>query len=159
MGRKPADRRDSLEDWLREEQRRHLERLLAPSGRTASHIGTTASPTIGPSRQPLAATRAAWLLAVGAGAVSFGLVLIGWGWCAERIELWRLGLPAALIGQVLLWIGFRVRPRGATVTAVLADSAVRADYPKISAVSASPLPVFPPLPPLAATTGKHAQRV
>lgn len=159
MGRKPADRRNSLEDWLREEQRGHLERLLAPADRTASYIRTTASPTVGPSRQPLAATRAAWLLAVGAGAVSFGIVLVSWGWCAERIELWRVGLPAALIGQVLLWIGFRIRPRGASGMPLLADSAALADYSKISAVSANALPVFPPLPPLAATTGKHAQRV
>lgn len=159
MGRKPVDRRDDLEDWLREEQRRHLERLLAPAGTTASNIGSMASPIVGPSQQPVAATRAAWLLAVGACAVSFGIVLVSWGWCAERIDLWRVGLPAALIGQVLLWIGFRVRPRGATVMPVLADAAARTDYSKISAVSATALPVFPPLPPLAAMTGKHSQRV
>lgn len=154
-----ANRRDALEDWLLAEQRRHVERLLAPAASATLPATAPTMPadalSIRPSRAAACAGR---LLALGACAASFGAVLLIWGCCAGRAELWRVGLPAALVGQLLVWIGFRMRPRDAALAAPRADSA-RADYPPTSVVWPASLPVFPPLPPLRPTAGTHARHV
>ena len=148
-----TNRRAALEDWLLEEQRRHVERLLAPAAAATLQAAAATRPadalSIPPSRAAACAGR---LLALGACAASFGAVLLIWGCCAGRAELWRVGLPAALVGQLLVWIGFRMPPRGAALAAAGADSAridsARADYPPTSVVWPASLPIFPPLPPL-----------
>jgi hypothetical protein len=104
-----------LEDWLLAEQRRHLQRLLTPAATAAPTSGTRRTAE-NLSKAPAAKIpRAKWLLMPGICAVSFGMVLLIWGWCAGRMELWQVGLPAASIGQVLLWISFRARPAAAGV--------------------------------------------
>ncbi|MCA9265483.1 MAG: hypothetical protein KDA60_16600 [Planctomycetales bacterium] len=48
-----------------------------------------------------------WLLVCGGMmTLTFGSVLCGWSWTTGRGELWRVGLPALLIGQVVLLLGF-----------------------------------------------------
>lgn len=53
-----------------------------------------------------AASPLTWFsLAIGTSGFVCGGVLMGWSLAAERPELWTIGLPAALVGQIVLLIG------------------------------------------------------
>lgn len=123
----------SYDGWELEEQLRHIERVLAPdksvTGRTEKTVeakqirldsGHTATVHFRPSTaEEPASTRpaqarngsgwlplAAWAsLSLGLMAFAFGGVLLGWSMATDREDLWSLGLPVALGGQVVLLLG------------------------------------------------------
>ena len=66
-------------------------------------------PTEPPATKPAASTPGgglAWLAAcLGAAAVTFGGVALGWSLLGSRADLWNIGLLTALAGQLLLVLG------------------------------------------------------
>lgn len=91
-----------LDGWELEEQLRHVERVLAgPAGRSAGLPGH-----VTPCRPGLLVTLLAWIgLAAGLATLACGSVLSTWGVVAARDDLWRIGMPVALIGQFALLAG------------------------------------------------------
>jgi hypothetical protein len=121
-----------LDGWELDEDLRHAERLLGrpqgmrpaekvkPSGPTyrldASHSAPTGrhqpAAAVRSAREPVAAQAkrrpswAAWTtLCLGLMAFLCGAVLLGWSFVAERSDLWNIGLPLTLGGQVGLLFG------------------------------------------------------
>jgi hypothetical protein len=119
-----------IEDgWELDEQLLHIERFLhtgEPSGQRASHGDRqkltrfdSAHPapearysanrnrvTNGPDRSsPLLGGLIWTALSLGTTAFVCGAVLLGWSYFADRQELWSLGLPIALGGQIALLLG------------------------------------------------------
>ncbi len=122
--------------WELEEQLRHVERVLAMDGGVTDHSGravrndaerrrfdTPHAAMPGwhvPEAEKRVKTRRrrrgswthaiVWLfLTLGLMALAFGSVLLGWSLVADRPELWRIGVPAALAGQVVLLLGLIVQ--------------------------------------------------
>ncbi len=122
--------------WELDEQLRHLERVLAMDGGVAGTSGHAVKNAAGQRRfdTPHAAIpgwhvpeaekrvktrrrrRGSWthaivwlFLTLGLMALAFGSVLLGWSLVADRPELWRIGVPAALAGQVVLLLGLIVQ--------------------------------------------------
>ena len=119
--------------WELEEQLRHIERILAvrkpadkparaaersrPVRLDAAHAGTATwhlplSRETHPERIPAAKNAAPRLplltwsaLLVGLMAFACGGVLLGWSIVVGREDLWTLGMPIAIGGQILLLIG------------------------------------------------------
>ena len=117
--------------WELEEKLRHIERLLRidqpdPSRRGASRqrIARVDAPHADSSdwhhpavaQAKAARSRARWterwlplltwsVLAVGLMASAFGGVLLAWSAAAGRHELWAIGMPVGLAGQIVLVIG------------------------------------------------------
>ncbi len=117
--------------WELEEQLRHLQRVL-----TAEQLKTPSPAMAGealridpghaaPGRRRLPAGRAskrsqaesrrarsalhlvAWLvLLIGLMGMACGGVLLGWSLIAGRQDLWPIGLPIAVVGQIVLVTGF-----------------------------------------------------
>jgi len=121
----------TYDEWELEEKLRHIERLLridkpAPSRQGASrqriarvdtpHAGSADWHQPAATRAKAARSRARWserwlplltwsVLAVGLMASAFGGVLLAWAAAAGRHELWGIGMPVGLAGQIVLVIG------------------------------------------------------
>lgn len=119
----------ALDNWEMEEELRHLGRKLGCDrdcpetpqdaqppefGRVESghegpsgwHRGEAAKPAGQPVRGFSLAVLVAWLAAsLGMMAFVCGGVLVAWSLIADRPELWNLGLPLALGGQLALLLG------------------------------------------------------
>ena len=128
----PANELPLCDTWELEEQLRHLERILQPH-LTIPSAASTAKPLTrsridtphvqlarrhkpGPRKLALAATREpsdegslmtpAWFcLALGLMMGSCGGMLWVWSLVMERPELWSVGMPIAVAGQVTLLLG------------------------------------------------------
>jgi hypothetical protein len=121
------------DDWEMADQLRHIERVLgngkrarqrrqaaarreaarldAPhAGPPAWHVGTCPKPA---PRKVAAGGERGWImsaftwavLSLGTMAFVCGTVLLGWSLCTDRPELWAVGTPIALCGQIALLIG------------------------------------------------------
>ena len=128
-----ADQSPAYDGWELDEQLRHIERVLQTAqvkGREAKaiyqreashfdlpHTGPAAwhVPAAHQPSQPRKAQDALrgsaagvmiWL-ALSLGTTSFvgGGILLGWSLATGRQELWTIGLPAALVGQIALLVG------------------------------------------------------
>jgi hypothetical protein len=125
-----------FDDWEMDEQLRHIERVLQSvqaRGRSAEPVGQPEParrdvPHAGPPmwhmaqadkhRKPrpshslrTALARAfAWLMLL-SGIIGFlgGLALLGWSAWAGRPDLWNIGLPATLIGQLVLLLSLSLQ--------------------------------------------------
>lgn len=54
-----------------------------------------------------------WLvLGVGLCATAFGGVLSGWSWATERIDLWNIGFPVLIVGQISVLLGIVIELDG-----------------------------------------------
>jgi hypothetical protein len=126
------DQSSAYDGWELDEQLRHIERTLQTdkakagqadaiyrqeaarfdlphAGPAAWHVPAAAPPKERPTR---AADHGSLLgtltwLALSLGTASFvcGGILLGWSLAAGRQELWTIGLPVALAGQVALLVG------------------------------------------------------
>lgn len=124
---------DSLNDWVLEDQLRHVERLVTgclqdPDRKSGHHaqppeaasrhpaaeslpawslpgVQLDAAPKSKPKRSRFAAAVAWSSLSLGIMALACGAVLMGWSYWGGRPELWAIGVPFALGGQVGLLIG------------------------------------------------------
>jgi hypothetical protein len=122
----------AFDGWEMDEQLRHIGRVLEsgkPMGRRlrdslgretvridAPHAGPAdwyARPT-SPERKPRpqrivrrsAAGTFLWsTLSLGTASFACGGILLGWSAATGRQELWTIGLPAALVGQIMLLVG------------------------------------------------------
>ena len=131
----PAAAADSLLDdgWELDQQLQHIERVLKAGevgGRSSQAVGPQEVTRFDPAHAgpaawhpSLAAKPArnrkpdsgrsssalgvlAWMaLSLGTTTFACGGMLLGWSLVAERQELWNLGLPIALGGQIVLLIG------------------------------------------------------
>lgn len=122
------DAASALDDWEMDEQLRHLGRKLGCDGESADaqhvppqqfgrlesghggpsgwHRAPSAKPASHPARGFSLIVAVAWLAAsLGMMAFVCGGVLVGWSLIAGRPELWNIGLPLALGGQVALLLG------------------------------------------------------
>jgi hypothetical protein len=118
----------AYDGWELDEQLRHIERVLQSAKvrsqrseaiyrREASrldlpHTGPPERHSLSKQRmaQPTGRSPAAGVftwLALSLGTASFvcGGILLGWSLAAGRQELWTIGLPVALVGQIVLLIG------------------------------------------------------
>lgn len=105
------------EDWQIEADLRSVQRLVANLrpvrlDSQAARPGAPHLPTLQSAANTTAQTQspkpnlAAWsLLSLGLAAFACGAVLIGWSFAADRDDLWTLGMPMALGGQVGLILG------------------------------------------------------
>jgi hypothetical protein len=132
----PADLPAAFDSWELEERLRHVKRLLAPppvreSRSAASNLefridaGSTserrseASQAAARNEAPVEqAGRGAWAslaawsaIAIGLAALTCGGVLCGWSLAQGRDELWAIGLPLLLGGQMTLLIGLLLQLR------------------------------------------------
>lgn len=120
-----------LDDWQLEDDLDNIRNLVGSFERSrvdTAHSGTQTMPpaVLWPARNGLApitlpaplpniadesprparGSLIAWLtLPIGLMALMCGAVLLGWSWATARQELWQLGLPIAIAGQVLLLAG------------------------------------------------------
>ncbi|MEX2118306.1 MAG: hypothetical protein WD847_01745 [Pirellulales bacterium] len=108
-----------LDGWELEEQLRHVERVLAGPAGASSGLPATglradgAKPHVTPCRPGLLVTLLAWIgLAAGLATLACGSVLSTWGVVAARDDLWRIGMPVALIGQFALLAGLVLHSAG-----------------------------------------------
>jgi hypothetical protein len=124
--------RPSYDAWEMDEQLRHIGRILRPAdftnekademyrreaaefdnlhaGPPAWHVSTAEN--VARHQKPRAETTAASgaliALALSLGSVAFvcGVTLLGWSMATGRQELWTIGLPVTLAGQVALMVG------------------------------------------------------
>lgn len=81
---------------------------------TAWHVPTTNEPANRPFQRhkapmanpPLNVNSLIWgVLSLGTACFACGGVLLGWSWVTGRQELWTIGMPVAMVGQVALLIG------------------------------------------------------
>jgi hypothetical protein len=120
------------DQWELDERLRHIERLLridpgseigpgrephlrldaAHRGAPGRHSPRTAEGTSGHNRAAKASAPESWLaaltwtvLTLGLMALTCGGVLLGWSLVAGREDLWTVGVPVALGGQIVLLIG------------------------------------------------------
>jgi hypothetical protein len=108
--------------WEVNEKLRHAERILQLGRRPGPGLDETLrfGPVVpsapkpnAPARPPRArhpiATGAAWLLiATGTSGLSCGALLTAWSCLGDRSELWNLGLPIMVVGQMVLLVGLLV---------------------------------------------------
>lgn len=105
-----------LDDWALDVELQRLQRLVAAATPAASSQSPTAPPAFPiPSQVSLAVSRLAprrrasvliWaLLGVGIMAFVCGAILLAWSLIAGRAELWTLGMPVCLAGQLGLLLG------------------------------------------------------
>jgi hypothetical protein len=111
--------------WELDEQLRHIERILqgsaarrsvtrfdeAHAARSEWHVPATEHLTQASSKRGrLGVSILAWsLLVPGATAFVFGGVLLAWSLLTGRQDLWNIGLPAAIAGQVALVLGLAIQ--------------------------------------------------
>jgi len=122
-----------LDSWEMDEELRHIHRVLAPQAPPAATAPTLGpfTPTrldaahVGrlrwnyPAMRQLIGQRlssrtpAGWLaalvsfvLSIGLMAFAFGGVLLTWSLFTGRQDLWTIGMPIALVGQIVLLMGF-----------------------------------------------------
>ena len=118
----------SYDDWEMEEQLRHIERLLNSGGVIPESAGrrarldsahgnaagrSRAKGTAASARREGPAkpgdgwlSRLTWItLSLGLAAFACGGVLLGWSFVTDRQDLWGIGTPIALGGQIALLIG------------------------------------------------------
>lgn len=124
----PRSEEAPFDPWEIDEQLRHIERKLCGNGRRNKdrHRREVTRldpphPSVSSWHAPPAASRRekrsgppgsrsggvlAWTaLAMGTMVLVGGAVLLVWAVIADRGELWTIGLPAAIVGQVILLIG------------------------------------------------------
>ena len=118
-----------IEDWQTEADLRHVERLLgvlrqtdererpSPIAPFHSPLNETQAAAQAPAAAPERATSstglAAWsCLTLGLMAFVCGGVLVIWSFAADRSDLWSLGLPLTLAGQVGLVLGLLLQLDG-----------------------------------------------
>jgi hypothetical protein len=129
---KAASQPPAYDDWELDEQLRHIGRVLR-SGRATGQHGEESSrreavrfdppqagpsnwhmPTPAPGRQrkapgvPRSAATGVFvwlLLSLGVASLFCGGILLGWSSATGRQELWTIGLPVALTGQIALLVG------------------------------------------------------
>jgi hypothetical protein len=131
----PLDLPAAFDSWELEERLRHVKRLLAPpaaredgdaaprsnfrvdAGHAVERQFSAAAeklPSL-PEDQTMGgvwASFAAWsAIAGGLAALTCGGVLCGWSLAAEREELWTIGLPVLLTGQMTLVFGLLLQLR------------------------------------------------
>jgi hypothetical protein len=84
----------------------HIGRRLESLGRTPHFPPQAKLATIAPSSTSEVVAPLKWFASVGlfAGVTALvcGATLAGWSLIADRVELWNIGLPTAMIGQFLL---------------------------------------------------------
>jgi hypothetical protein len=111
--------------WELSEQLRHVERVLSiayPHHRTSRdghqlRIDPPGQPTGPPAAMPAPTrggrrfvTAVAWMIvAIGIVAFTCGAVLAGMGWNTQRAQLWTIGLPMIVGGQLAIVVGLAVR--------------------------------------------------
>lgn len=108
--------------WQVNEQLRHAERVTQSGRRRKTSMGEQiriddASPTVPPTRDTSRETKRsdavetplgafAWfVICAGVTALTCGSVLMVWSIYGERPELWTVGLPIMIVGQVTLVLG------------------------------------------------------
>jgi len=121
-----------FDSWELDEQLRHIQRVLqtgesvdrvsdAVSGQKITRFdlphgslpdrhspGTrpTKRPAAPPADRDTASSVFVWsFLLLGTMSFACGGILLGWSLLGGRPELWTIGVPAALVGQIVLWIG------------------------------------------------------
>lgn len=129
-----SDTLPPYDSWEWDQQLRHVERLLhggrarnEDSGTTvgacqfrrldslhasppARHTSETRRPTKRPTAEEVGRESGAsvltWLaLSLGTATLVCGGILLGWSLATDRQELWNVGLPTALAGQIALLVG------------------------------------------------------
>jgi hypothetical protein len=114
--------RTLYDPWEVNEKLRHAERILQLGHRPGPGLDetlrfdpmmpvapTSNTPSPTPRRRHPIAIGIAWLLtAVGTSGLSCGALLTVWGWLGQRTELWNLGLPIMVVGQMVLLAGLLV---------------------------------------------------
>ena len=119
----------AYDGWELDEQLRHIDRVLKAgkaqagppgdggvfrfdpphAGPSGNHVSTTtpARRRTAPNADRGSATGAITWLALSLGTASFvcGGILLGWSMATGRQELWTIGLPVTLVGQVGLLLG------------------------------------------------------
>ncbi len=115
----PVSPRTLYDPWEVNEKLRHAERVLQLGRRPGAGLDETLrfdpmmpvapisiAPPQTPRRRHPIAIGIAWLLtAVGTSGLSCGALLAVWGWLGQRTELWNLGLPIMVVGQMVLLAG------------------------------------------------------
>lgn len=113
---------DAVDDWALTAVLRRTEHVLrqprpsqpAEANLADSMLPAARLPAVEDRPQPAAraagTTWWAWsMVALGTTALSCGAALLGWSYLQERPELWSLGLTAAVLGQVALFVGMVVQ--------------------------------------------------
>jgi len=100
----------NLQDGLPEPARFDLAHAAADAGRVPSpHVGLTKRHQPSRKRRTQRGTfwgAFTWMgLSLGTAAFACGGILLGWSMAAGRQELWNIGLPVALGGQIALMVG------------------------------------------------------
>ena len=124
--------------WEVNEKLRHAERVLQLGRRPGPRLDETlrfdpitlsAPVSIAPpqtlrSRHPIAIGIAWLLIAMGTSGLSCGGLLTVWGWQGQRIDLWNLGLPIMVVGQMVLLMGLLAHffIRGSAALATTSDA-------------------------------------
>jgi len=126
-----SDLPPAYDPWDLDEQLRHLRRILSaeqaktPSPAIAGEALRIDPPHAGPGRRRLPAGHASkrsaagsrgarsalhllgwFLLLIGLMGMACGGALLGWSLVGGRQDLWPIGLPIALVGQIVLVMGF-----------------------------------------------------
>jgi len=132
-----ASPRTNYDPWEVNEKLRHAERVLQLGRRPGPGLDETlrfdpviaSAPILNaPARPPRErhpiAIGAAWLLiAVGTSGLSCGALLALWSWLGQRSELWNLGLPIMVAGQMVLLVGLLVHfARGSAASATSSEA-------------------------------------
>jgi hypothetical protein len=123
--------RAHYDPWEVNEKLRHAERILQMGRRSSPGLDESLrfdpsirsapiynAPVQSPVRRNSIATAAAWLLiASGTSGLSCGALLTAWSCLGDRADLWNLGLPIMVVGQMVLLLGLLVHfVRGGTAT-------------------------------------------
>jgi len=117
-----ASPRTHYDPWEVNEKLRHAERILQLGRRPGPGLDETLrfdpmtpSPPISTAaarpprpRHPIAIAAAWLLIAAGTSGLSCGALLTLWSWLGERSDLWNLGLPIMVVGQMVLLVGLLV---------------------------------------------------
>ncbi len=102
---KPSDRRSEAV-YRRESARFDLPHAEVPALHVPSANPPTKQRTPGGGQRGSAPAVATWIaLALGTTGFVCGGILLGWSLANGRQELWNIGLPVALVGQIALLVG------------------------------------------------------
>jgi hypothetical protein len=114
------DRLPGYDGWELDEQLKHIQRVLRvgkidreparfdppQAGPPARHAARSEPGERRKTRRRSGSGAFTWfLLTVGTTGFACGGVLLGWSLAAGRQDLWNVGLPVALIGQITLLVG------------------------------------------------------
>ncbi len=125
----PVSPYPSFEDWEIDQSFRHLQARVGSWKRVDQPAGTShataspgpewrvdgghssvAGPHPGKSRAPRRSSLMAWcVLSLGLITFACGAVLLAWSFVENRPELWSLGMPVAVAGQVGLLLGLALQ--------------------------------------------------